>query len=234
MSDLVTKEQMLRVLPKHIRGNLTDEMLATLNKSITDPNFREVYRENLLGYTTVIQDGRYKLQAYLDAVKYCSYKFLGSTNIEAYTKTFPDRFQRLVDEGADNKTISSYAAAYRKNQLVNKVFEQGMIPTHILNADIFQKAINVQVDLMQHAASEKVRTDAANSLLNHLKAPETKKLEIDIGVKHDKSIDDLRAATRELVRVQKQQIEDKVVSAQVIAHSKIIRDEIIEEGELVE
>ena len=225
--EVVTKDQLLRTLPKQVRSNLTDEILDSLNKSITDPNFREVYRENLLGFTSVIQDGKYKLQSYIDAVKYVTYKFTGSKDIEAYAKTFPDRYQRLVEEGASSKTISSYAATYKKTQLVQKIFEQNMIPVHIFNADIFQKAINVQAQLMVSANSEKVRSDAANSLLSHLKPPEIKKIELDVGIKQDKSLDDLREATRELVEIQKKQLEAKTITPKEIAHSKIVRDEDI-------
>jgi hypothetical protein len=233
-NELVTREQLLRTLPKRVHGNVTEEMLDNLNNSITDSSFREVYRDNLLSYTNVMQDGRYKVQGYLDAVKYISFKLLGSSNIESYCKTFPDRFQRLVNEGADNKTIAAYASAFNKTQLVNKVFEQSSIPTHILNADVFQKAINVQADLMSNATSETVRTDAANSLLNHLKPPETKKIELDVGIKQDKSLDELRQATLELVKVQREQIAKGSVNAQDIAHSQIIKGEVVEEGELVE
>jgi len=225
--EVVTKDQLLRTLPKQVRSNLTDEILDSLNKSITDPNFREVYRENLLGFTSVIQDGKYKLQSYIDAVKYVTYKFTGSKDIEAYAKTFPDRYQRLVEEGASSKTISSYAATYKKTQLVQKIFEQNMIPVHIFNADIFQKAINVQAQLMVSANSEKVRSDAANSLLSHLKPPEIKKIELDVGIKQDKSLDDLREATRELVEIQKRQLEAKTITPKDVAHSKLIRDEDI-------
>ena len=225
--EVVTRDQLLRTLPKQVRSNLTDEILDSLNKSITDPNFREVYRENLLGFTSVIQDGKYKLQSYIDAVKYVTYKFTGSKDIEAYAKTFPDRYQRLVEEGASSKTISSYAATYKKTQLVQKIFEQNMIPVHIFNADIFQKAINVQAQLMVSANSEKVRSDAANSLLSHLKPPEIKKIELDVGIKQDKSLDDLREATRELVEIQKRQLEAKTITPKDVAHSKLIRDEDI-------
>ena len=229
--EVVTKTQLLRTLPKKLHGNLTDDILDTLNKSITDPNFREVYRDNLLGFTNVITEGKYKLQSYIDAVKYVTYKFTGSKDIEAYAKTFPDRYQRLVSEGATSKTISAYAATYKKTQLVQKIFEQNMIPVHLFNHDVFQKAINVQAQLMVSANSEKVRSDAANSLLSHLKPPEIKKIELDVGIKQDKSLDDLRDATRELVEMQRAQLASKTLSPREIAHSKIISDEVLVEDD---
>jgi hypothetical protein len=227
-TQLITQEQLERVLPKQHRGRITEEVIQEINNIMGDEVVRESFRDNLLGYTNVIGDGRFKIQDYINAVKYVSYKLLGSSNIEAYAKTFPARYQRLVDEGASSKDISAYSTAYNKNQLVNKIYEQTLVPTHVLNADVYQKAINVQAHLMLHANSEKVRTDAANSLLNHLKKPEAAKIELDIGYKEDRSIQELREATMALARQQRELIESGTLNARDIAHSKIIQGERIE------
>lgn len=222
MSDLITIEQFERVLPKKNKGKLTTEMVENINNLMTDQQLRENFRENLLSYTGVMSDGKYKIQSYIDAVRYVSYKLLGASNIEAYTKTFPNRFQRLVNEGADDKTISSYSTAYNKTQLVNKIMEQTLVPSHVLNADLYQKAINTQATLMITANSEKVRTDAANSLLVHLKMPEVTKIEMDIGITADKSVSELRATTLALVKQQKAMIESGAMQVKEIAHSKLV------------
>lgn len=227
--EVVSRAQLERTLPKKVIGNLTDEILHTLNNSITDVNFRLIYRDNLLGFTNVIKEGKFKLQSYIDAVRYVSFTSTGSNGTQAYAQTFPDRYERLVLEGASQKVISSYATTYKKTQLVQKIYEQNMIPVHIFNADVFQKAINVQATLMTSANSEKVRTDAANSLLNHLKPPEVKKIELDVGLNQDKSLDDLREATAELVKIQREQLEAKTLTPKQIAQSKIISEEVIED-----
>lgn len=226
----LTKEQFSKVLPKKCSNALTDEMLDNINNLFNDQQLRENFRDNLLSYTGVLQEGRYKLQSYIDAVRYVSHKLLGSGDTEAYAKTFPDRFQRLIDEGATNKTISSYANAYKKNVLVNKIFEQTLIPSYILNADLYQKAINVQASLMtDEDVSPKVRSEAANSLLSHLKMPETTKIELDVGVKKDKSIDELRATTMELVKQQKLMLESGAMQVKEVAESKLLIDNVTQE-----
>jgi len=219
---LVTIEQLQRVMPKQTKTKVTESLVATINEIMTDSQMRENFRDNLLSYTSVMADGKYKIQSYVDAVRYVSHKLLGSTNIEAYTKTFPHRFQRLVNEGADNKTISSYCAAYNKTKLVNKILEQTLVPMHVLNADLHQKALNRQAFLMMNAKSEKVQTDAANSLLTQLKAPETTKIELDVSVKDDKSILELRAATLALAEQQRRMIASGAQSAQEVAHSDLV------------
>jgi len=218
----VTIDQLQRVVPKGVKAKVSPELVASINGMLVDSQLRENFRENLLSYTGVLADGKYKIQSYIDAVRYVSHKLLGSSNVEAYTKTFPTRFQRLVNEGADGKTISSYVAAYNKNQLVNKVLEQTLVPSHILNADLYQKALNVQATLMCTADSEKVRTDAAHSLMTHLKMPETKKIELDIGITQDKSIAELRDATLALAKQQREMISAGDINVKEVAHSVII------------
>ncbi len=220
----LTEEQFVRALPRQLKKTVTPELVSGINKLIADPDMRENFRENLLSYTNVMKDGRFKIGNYVAAVKYVSHKLLGSSNIEAYAKTFPDRFQRLVNEKAADNTISSYATAYNKTKLVTLIMEQTMVPVHILNADMHQKAVNVQAQLMVSASSEKVRCDAANSLLTHLKPPETTKVEMDISVKQDSSIDELRATTRELAQMQRKLIADKNMTVKQVAESKLVLD----------
>ena len=227
--DVLTKDQFMKALPKAYRGKVNDDMIEDINKTLSSQELRENFRDNLVGYSSLLNDGRFKLTGYIDAVKYVSHKLLGSTNLEAYAKTFPDRVQRLVSEGADNDTISRYSTAFNKTKLVNLIFEQTLIPTHILNADVYQKAINKQAYLMAHAKSEKVQTDAANSLLNHLKRPEIHKVELDVGFKEDKTITELREVTAELARQQRAMITGGTMNASDIAASRIINDAEYEE-----
>jgi hypothetical protein len=233
MSELLTKDQFLKVLPKDVRSRVSDEVIDGINKLLEHPELREVFRDNLLSYAGVMADGRFKLDGYISACRYVSHKLLGSSTLEAYAKTFPERYQRLLDEGTDNSSIAAYAAAFNKTMLVNKIWEQTLIPTHVLNADVFQKAINTQAYLMVNANSEKVRTDAANSILNHLKKPEASKIQLDISYKEDKTLEDLRASTQALVDLQRRMLEEKVIDAKYVAESVIIPKDI-EDAEYVE
>ena len=100
---------------------------------------------------------------------------------------------------------------------------QTMMPVHIINADLHQKAINQLAFLMMNANSEKVQSDSAAKLVDALKPPETQKIELDIGLKEDDSIAELRKATMELVAQQRVSIAAGV-AVKEIAHSKIIND----------
>lgn len=221
---LLTLEQFKIALPDKVKKSVNQELIDQINTTLADTELYEAYRENLLSYTKVMADGRFKVSSYIDAVKYVSHKLMGCTNIEAYTKTFPDKYQRFLLQGVNAKDIASYVTAYNKSKLVNLIFEQTLIPSYVLNQDLYQKALNVQAELMVTARSEKVRCDAANSLLSHLKMPETQKVELDIGIKEDGSIAALRATTLELARQQRLMMESGAMNAQEIAHGKLVID----------
>lgn len=221
---MLTIDQFKSALPDKVKKSINQELIDQINTTLNEPELYEAYRENLLSYTKVMSDGRFKVQEYVSAVKYVSHKLMGCTNIEAYSKTFPDKINRFALQGVSAKDIASYVTAYNKSKLVNLIFEQTLIPSYVLNQDLYQKALNVQAELMVHAHSEKVRCDAANSLLTHLKMPETQKVELDINVKEDSSIAQLRQATLELARQQRLAMEAGAMNAQQVAHGKLIID----------
>lgn len=220
---MLTEEEFKSCLPINMRKSVNPQLMNLVNTAITDPEVAEQFRENIIGYSSVLKEGKFQMEKYLNAVHYCSYKFGGATNIEAYTKAFPAKYQGFLAKGVASKDIASYVTAYNKSKLVMLIMGQAMTPTHILNADIFQQAINEQAKLMMTASSEKVRSDAANSLLTHLKAPEVKKMELEVTHKEDSIIANLREAAAKLVDTQKDLL-SKGVSVQDMAHSKLTID----------
>lgn len=225
MSHALTIEQFKNALPDKVKKSINQELIDQINKTLSDPDMYEQYRDNMLSYTKVMQDGRFKLSNYLEAVKYVSHKLMGCTNIDAYTKTFPDKVNNFIAQGVSSKDIASYVTAYNKSKLVNLIFEQTLVPHYVLNQDLYQKALNVQAELMVSANSEKVRSDAANSILTHLKMPETQKVELNIGVKEDGSIAALREATMGLAAAQRLALQSGSATVLDVAHSKVIEGE---------
>ena len=221
----LTVDQFQTALPDKVKKSVNQDLIDQINKTLSEPELYETYRDNLMSYTKVMADGRFKISNYVEAVKYVSHKLMGCTNIDAYSKTFPDKIVRFSAQGVSSKDIASYVTAYNKSKLVNAIMEQTLVPMWVLNQDLYQKALNVQAELMISANSEKVRSDAANSLLTHLKQPETQKVELNIGMKEDNSISELRKATQELVAQQRRALESGSMNAQEVAHSRVIEGE---------
>lgn len=225
---MLTKDELIEALPPSVQGGVSDALVNELNQVITDPDFREAFRDNMISYNRVLQEGKFKLSSYLNAVMYVSYKLMGYNNMDAYSLTFPHKFKQWVTSGKTNQTISASVAMYNKSKLVNLVYAQAVIPTHVLNQDKFQEAINHQYYLMKNAASEKVQSDAANSLLIHLKPPEEKNINLNVGIEETDSIKELYAAIGNLAEAQVKSIQDKHWDAGAMAASRIIEAEVVD------
>lgn len=223
---MITEEEFKRCLPATIRGNVNDEVRQLFNDCLADPNTREIVSQNLIGYTTVLQQGKFKLDSYLNAIRYTTYKAMGDTNIDAFKKTFPQRYSDLIAKNTPPKDINSYVSLYNKSKLVTLIYEAMMIPTHILNQDVFQEAINQQRKLMlDDKVSPMVRCTAAKSLLDTLKPPELKKMELDVSIKESDTIAQLQKATEQLAQLQLQQLNKGTSSLEDILNAPIIEAE---------
>lgn len=224
---MLSAEDVKAALPAQFRNNVTDELVNQINSLTQDPETAEMIRENFVSYSNVLLDGRFKIADFINAVTYVSYRLMEFSRFESYKRTFPDRYTALVARGATEKEISSYVAAYNKNRLVNLILEQTLIPTWVLNQHVYQQAINEQARLMTGAKSELVRTQAANSILTHLKKPDKIQVEMNLGVQEHAGMEELRNTLTQLAQQQKELIEQGVPTREV-AHTKLVEGEAIE------
>lgn len=219
---MITKEILARALPPNLKGAATDALVDAINQISADPIIAESIRENFLSYSAVLRDGKFKTEDYLNAVAYCSYKLMGDSNQDAYFKTFPQRYAALVAAGRTPKEISSYVASYNKGQLVNKIMEQALVPSWVLNAHMFQAALNTQFKLMNDEdVSPKVRSDAANSLLTHLAKPKEVGPLINIEMGENSGMTELKETLAKMAEQQRELIASGVTT-QAIASQTII------------
>lgn len=228
--DLMTPTLLKEVLPANLRANATQEFADKINGMVLAPETLEAVRDNFITYTRVLNDGKYKVEDYLNAVTYCTLKFMGYNNKDAYMRAFPDRYTSLISRGADDRVISAYVSMYNKNKLVNAIMEQSLIPVHVLYRDAFHTAMKTQLQLMcDPDVSAKVRSDAANSVLTHTKAPETKKIELDVGLKND-GLGDLRASMEQLAEQQRAMIAAGQLKPATAAATKLVLSETEKAG----
>lgn len=221
---MLTLDQVRNALPPGNRNNVSQDMVNQLNTLSKDPEEARYIRENFVSFSQVLMEGRFRLGDYVQAVMYVSYKVMNKTNIEAYRLTFPDRHAAMVKAGKAQKDIASMVTAYNKGVLVTKIMERAIIPTWILNQDMFQAALQTQYDLMMDLdVSHKVRTEAANSLLTHLKKPEIHKSELKIEIAMNDGMAALEENLRKMSQAQLNLIEsDPNVSANDIAAMRLV------------
>jgi hypothetical protein len=202
---MLTLASVQESLPANHRQNITQDMVNQLNALSSDPEEARYIRENFVTFSQVLQEGRYKVGDYVRAVMYVSHKVMGKSNLDSYKATFPDRYSNMVNIGKATKDIASIVTAYNKGALVTKIMERAIVPTWILNQDMFQSALNVQYEIMNDdEVSAMHRVAAANSLLTHLKKPEVHKaeLKIDIGLN-----DGMAALEASLIKMSQKQLD---------------------------
>jgi hypothetical protein len=226
---MFTVELLSKTLPSNLRSSATQTLADQLNSVSTNQEEAELIRENFLGYTGVLSEGKYKTEDYLNAVKYVSYKLMKCSNQDAYIKTFPQRYQKLMAQGTPMKDVSAYVHAYSKNKLVNKIMEQTLVPSWVLNQDIFQEAINTQATIMRdHMVSPKVRSDAANSLMTHLAKPKEAGPLINVDMRDTSGVKEMRELLVRMAQQQQEMIREgstaKEIASQIIIDVEVKND----------
>ncbi|UNI71521.1 hypothetical protein [Burkholderia phage vB_BpP_HN01] len=218
---MLTKELVAKALPTGLRNVDTQAIADDINNAVSDPVLAQQIADNFVSYSSVMAEGKYKTEDYVSAVKYVSFKLMGDTNQDAYFKTFPQRYAALLARGAKSKDISAYVSAYAKGKLVNSIIEKSLVPSWVLNQHLHQEAINVQAQLMRSAQSEKVRMEAANSLLSHLAKPKEAGPLVNIDMRESSGLADLKATLGSLAQQQRDLIAAGV-TAKSLAAQKIV------------
>lgn len=226
MSTQLSIEELKRCLPREAQSRVTPEVLERISQALADPNTAEMMRNNLIGYTDVLKEGKYKLSNYVDAVRYVSFKQMNNSNIVAFVKTFPEKYNEWKKAGVTDKDISSYVHAYNKSKLVMAIYEKSLVPVWLLNAEAFQEAVNCQLSIIRDPdVSPKVKSDAANSLMVNLKRPEEAKVKLSVDVTESDAMRELRELNMRLAHTMAKQIESGGMSPKEVAEARIIQGE---------
>jgi len=218
---MLTVQDLKESVPKQHKSKITQEFVDDINQMIKDPQMAEVYSENIITYSKVLQEGRFKLNDYFNAVMFVSYKAMGMSNIASYQKVFPQKCADMASRNISTKDMSAYASTYNKTKLVTLIYEQTLIPDHIMYASVRHRAIAAQANLL-NSQNEHIVQKAADSLMNHLKAPDTAKINLDVATKDGGIIAELSSALSNLSKQQAVLIQNGSSNAKSVAHAEII------------
>lgn len=218
----ISKELVIKAVPPNLKNAVSDDLVDRLNAITSDQILAEEVRKNFISYTSVLREGKFKLEDYLNAVTYVSHRLNGDTQHDAYFKTFPSRYQNLMALGKTPKEISNYVAMFNKGKLVQKIQEQTLTPAWVLNQDMFQAALNTNFQIMMDVdVSPKVRVEAANSLITHLQKPKEVTPAVNIDLRESSGLSELKKALGQLA-TQQQQLIEQGGSTRDVAAQRII------------
>lgn len=218
---MLTLVEVQKALPPNLKSSATQDLVDKINTVVNDPVAAEAIRDNFISYTKVLAEGRFKTEDYLNAVAYVSFLLMGHTKEESYFKTFPKRYQALMAKGSSSKDIAAYVSMYDKGKLVNLIREQSLVPSWVLNADVYQKAINTQYELMTTAQSEKVRCEAANSILTHLAKPKEAGPLVNIDMRETSGMNELKNMLTQLAQTQQDAIKAGIATKDIAAQKLV-------------
>ena len=224
---MFTYDELKNLVPKKQKSLITQTLVDTINSIASDDTIAEEFRQNFITHSMIINTGKYSMEEYKNAIHFVTMLLLETSDIDAYAKTFPKRYMKLVAKGLDRPAMGPYVSMYKNTHLVTKILEQTLVPSHILNAPLYQEAINHNKHLMLHARSEMVQHQAAKTLMENLKPPEAAKLEVEIGIKRNESVEENEAFMLELAA---KKIELMKLGGNVkdIANMTVANEEIIE------
>ena len=214
-------EAVKKLVPKAQRNLVTQEFVDKIVASVADSEVAEQFKENFITYINVLSKGKYKMEDYISAVKYISFKLLGYSNIKAYAATFPERYQRLKDEG--QQQIEAFVSMYARGKLVNQIYEQTMVPTYVLNAPLHQEALNELAMMIKDPdVRGMTKVKACEAILQYTKQPDVVKGELTIGIEQSDTINDLREITENLADTYRVMLEKKGMRLKDVAEADII------------
>ena len=195
---MFTYAQLQDLIPKKQRNVISEDLVTQINEIAKDEAVGSEFKENMITYSTVLSKGKYSLEEYSKASHFVTLLLLQHKDIDAYITVFPERYMRLLAKGLSRSDMSSYSTNYKQTKLVSQILEQTMVPTHVLNAPMYQEALNHSRYLMLNARSETVQQKAAETIMTQLKAPEAAKLEVDISLNHNTVVQDNESFMMEL------------------------------------
>lgn len=192
---LLTIEDVQNALPSR-KNAITQELVDVLNEVKDEAEFQgEPLLNTAVVYEKLMINNKASVREFVDAIRFCAYLVTMDDNYtEAYKKTF--YYRDFVKEriSADTKSIkyaelTSAASRYRRNnKLVADLLVYSQAPLEIMFLGWRYKAVGVLADTMMNAKLDRDKINAAKELLVATKGPETKRIELDIGVKENSAI----------------------------------------------
>ena len=234
------------IVKKDWQKYIDEEFVDRLNHLGEDETISRIYRENFLSWIGVInntQQGgyKYKLEDYISGVKFVSLRLLGNTIEDSYRKVFPDKV-KLVEqeyEGENEQQIKErvywLASAYSKGKLVVGIFQQTLVPSYILNAPLYQEALNTLATMIRgNEIKGMAKVKACEAILEATKQPEVIEQNVNVnvggGMIRNEAMDELREVTEKLATTLKMEMEKGKHKLQEVADIELVKK--AEEGEV--
>jgi hypothetical protein len=229
----VTMEDMKRLFPKK-KESITEELVTIINDANNNPFFSgDEFMNTIITYKDVMEKQKASLKDYLAAIRFCAYLESEDYNLtEAYKKSHchTEFVRERLDSptnSAEYKQLTNAASRYRKRPLIVQILTQSQLGLHLMFQGEQYRAINVLSDIMVNGRSEMARVAAAKELLANTKAPETHKLELDIGIRNESAMESLNAQLAQFALQSMEQLKNGRVDLSTLG-AMTVAEEVID------
>ena len=200
----MTLDELKVLMPAKKQKFMNQELVDMINDAENRGDFDGEFEKKVISYSSVLTQGRYKTSDYIAAVEFCTYYLSGDEQAEAYVKTFPGKVKRRVLEGK-----SAYATGapsmYYGGQLVQAIMAQAQMNVRMRHYNKIDIMVETLFDLaISRLSTDRIRMEAADKVLTHLKEPDQSHIEIEVGIRKDESGIALEKKLIEVAELQKQ------------------------------
>ena len=190
------------------KNTVTQEIADIINKVQQEPEFQgETLLQTMVTYQNVLQTAKVGIKEYISAIRFCAYLIgMDDNYTEAYKRVFyerkfvQDRMQLATDDPRYGE-LTSAASRYRRSKLVVDILTLSQIPMEIMFAGMRYKAVGVLANVMMTAKYDRDKIAAASQLLLATKSDNIK-VDLDINVKENTAVTDLRAQLAQMAATQ--------------------------------
>lgn len=138
-AELELRESLKVILPKDMseeeKDQVTKELVIEVDAKVEE-GIRDQYKANLVTFSSITQEGsRVKIQDYLLAVKFVTYRNSGMNIIDAYKATKRGEVAKAKAEGITDDQIMNRAKSYSQTKLVKSLNKIGQTQLHIVYGD---------------------------------------------------------------------------------------------------
>ena len=227
----ITAEQLMKMFPKK-KDTITEELVHYANESMNNPFFDgDEFMDSLITYRDVLDGHKVSLKNYMTAIKFCAYlEAEDYNNTEAYKKAHAhtEFVQERLDAPSNTKEykeLTSAASRYRARPLVRQILTQAQLGLYLMYQGETYRAMNVLIDIAQHGRSEMARVAACKEILLNVKQPETKKIELDIGIREGNALESLNDQLMKFATVSLNQLTEGNIELKTLGSMRAIEDE---------
>jgi len=185
----ITREELLKAMPKGVSATVTDDILTMINSMGDSVNLpQELLEEDLMSYMHLLGGRGRSIKDLVNAIKFCNLKRNMGVN-KAWSIVFPAKYKELVDA---QKGTSNFSSMYNGSPLVCEIDKAMILPVSLMYQHQFHMAVKKDIDLMNgisapnadgemQTVSPHVQHLAAANLMTVLRMPEEQSVELKIG-----------------------------------------------------